>query len=56
LALRGISASFSVAAKRSSIGFDLSRAMAFSRVLRPEYFLAILRRRLSFSIELFFAI
>jgi hypothetical protein len=30
--------------------------MALSRARRPEYFLAIRRRRLFFSIELFFAI
>ena len=54
--LRGISASFSDAAKRSSIGLVLSLAIALSRVRRPEYFLASLRRRLFFSIELFFAI
>jgi hypothetical protein len=54
--LRGSSASFSVAAKRSSVGLDLSMAIAFSRVRRPEYFFDSLRRRLFFSIELFFAI
>src|SRR5215470_10168279 len=55
-ALRGSSASLSVAANRSSIGLVLSRAIAFSRERRPEYFLLSLRRRLFFSIELFFAI
>src|SRR5262245_1182928 len=54
--LRGISASFSEAAKRSSIGLVLSIAIALSRERRPENFLASLRRRLFFSIELFFAI
>jgi hypothetical protein len=34
----------------------LSRAIAFSRARRPEYFFASLRRRLFFSIELVFAI
>src|SRR3979409_348114 len=54
--LRGISASLSVAANRSSIGVFLSRAMALNRERRPEYFLVSLRRLLFFSIELFFAI
>src|SRR5262249_21697361 len=54
--LRGSSASFSVAAKRSSIGSCLLRAIALSRPRRPENFLASLRRLSFFSIELFFAI
>src|SRR5262249_21357272 len=54
--LRGSSASLRVAANRSSIGLVLSRAMAFSRARRPEYFLLSLRRLPFFSIELFFAI
>src|SRR5215510_10366306 len=54
--LRGSSASLSVAANRSSIGLVLSRAIALSRARRPEYFLVSRRRRLFFSIELFFAI
>src|SRR5712691_7059873 len=54
--LRGSSASLRVAAKRSSIGLVLSRAIALSRARRPEYFLLSLRRLLFFSIELFFAI
>src|SRR5258708_8109306 len=54
--LRGSSASLRVAAKRSSMGLFLSRAIALSRDRRPEYFLLSLRRLLFFSIELFFAI
>src|SRR5436190_3630677 len=54
--LRGISASFSVAAKRSSIGFALSRAIAFSLARRGPSCFDIFRRRLFFSIELFLAI
>jgi hypothetical protein len=54
--LRGISASFSVAANRSSIGLFLSCAIAFKRARRPAICFVILRRRLFFSIELFFAI
>src|ERR1700747_145034 len=54
--LRGSSASLRVGANRSSIGLVLSRAMAFSRDRRLEYFLLSLRRLLFFSIELFFAI
>jgi hypothetical protein len=54
--LRGNSASFKVAAKRSSTGFDLSSTIALSRARRPENFFDIRRRRLFFSIELFFAI
>src|SRR5688572_28679690 len=54
--LRGSSASLSVAANRSSIGLLLSRAIALSLDLLPEYFLLSLRRLLFFSIELFFAI
>src|SRR3954447_20770644 len=53
--LRGISASFSVAAKRSSIGFFLSAMIAFNFARRGAAFLAIRLRRLFFSIELFFA-
>jgi hypothetical protein len=53
--LRGISASFSVAAKRSSIGLDLSAMIAFSRARWGAAFLAIRFRRLFFSTELFFA-
>src|ERR1700761_5053587 len=53
--LRGISASFSVAAKRSSIGFCLSAMTAFSRARLAAAFLVIRIRRLFFSIELFFA-
>jgi hypothetical protein len=54
--LRGSSASLSAAAKRSSIGFPLSRAISRSRERRPANFLVNRRRRLFFSIELFFAI
>src|SRR5215470_19137924 len=54
--LRGSSASLSAAANRSSIGSDLSRASALSRVRLPENFLASLRRLSFFSTELFFAI
>src|ERR1043165_5906800 len=54
--LRGTCASLSAAAKRSSVGSDLLYAISLSRARRPEYFLASLRRRLFFSIELFFAI
>src|SRR5579872_6576342 len=53
--LRGISASFSVAANRSSIGLVLSAMMAFSFARRGAAFLVIRLRRLFFSIELFFA-
>src|ERR1700761_331906 len=53
--LRGISASFSVAANRSSIGFFLSAMMAFSFARAGAAFLVIRLRRLFFSIELFFA-
>src|SRR5712671_3761904 len=53
--LRGISASFSVAAKRSSIGFFLSAMMALSFARFCAAFLVIFLRRLFFSIELFFA-
>src|SRR5712671_5771951 len=53
--LRGISASFSVAANRSSIGFFLSAIMAFSFARWAAAFLVIRLRRLFFSIELFFA-
>src|ERR1700751_5034013 len=55
-ALRGNVASLRDAAKRSSIGLVLSIAIALRRERRPENFLVILRRRLFFSIELFFAI
>src|SRR5215468_5253311 len=54
--LRGISASFRVAAKRSSIGSFLSRAIVLSFARRLANFFAILRRLLFFSTELFFAI
>src|SRR3954447_23233762 len=53
--LRGISASFKVAANRSSIGFFLSAMMAFSLARLGAAFLLIRIRRLFFSIELFFA-
>src|ERR1700753_3949119 len=53
--LRGISASFSVAAKRSSIGFCLSAMIALRRAPLAAAFLVIRIRRLFFSIELFFA-
>src|ERR1700712_1576857 len=53
--LRGSSASFSVAANRSSIGFFLSAMMAFSFARDAAAFLVIRLRRLFFSIELFFA-
>src|SRR5665811_179844 len=53
--LRGSSASFSVAANRSSIGFFLSAIMAFSFARWGAAFLVIRLRRLFFSIELFFA-
>src|SRR5262245_53225575 len=54
--LRGTWASLSAAANRSSMGSDLSWVTALSRARRPWSFLASLRRRLFFSIELFFAI
>src|SRR5262245_36778170 len=54
--LRGSAASLSEAAKRSSIGLVLSIAIALRRDRRPACDLLILRRRLFFSIELFFAI
>jgi hypothetical protein len=54
--LRGNLASLSVAAKRSSIGLFLSFAMALNRARRPVYCFVIRRRRLFFSIILFFAI
>src|SRR5436309_5714362 len=53
--LRGISASFSVAANRSSIGLVLSAMIAFSLARCGAAFLVIRLRRLFFSIELFFA-
>src|SRR5215471_7492225 len=54
--LRGSSASLSAAAKRSSIGLFLSRAMAFSLARRSAYCLVMRRRLLFFSIELVLAI
>src|SRR6476620_6082719 len=54
--LRGISASFSVAAKRSSMDSVLSMTIAFNRVRRPAWDFAMRLRRLFFSIELFLAI
>src|SRR5882724_2470204 len=53
--LRGISASFSVAANRSSIGLVLSAMIAFSFARWGAAFFVIRLRRLFFSIELFFA-
>src|SRR4029077_7741522 len=53
--LRGISASFSVAANRSSIGLVLSAMSAFNFARCGAAFLVIRLRRLFFSIELFFA-
>jgi ABC-type multidrug transport system permease subunit len=53
--LRGSSASFSVAAKRSSTGFFLSAMTALSLARFAAAFLTIFFRRLFFSIELFFA-
>src|SRR6202051_1552476 len=53
--LRGISASFSVAANRSCIGLCLSAMIAFSFARWGAAFLVIRLRRLFFSIELFFA-
>src|SRR6478609_10825550 len=53
--LRGISASFRVAANRSSIGSVLSAMIAFNRARWGAAFFAIRLRRLFFSIELFFA-
>src|SRR5512144_364282 len=53
---RGNSASFSEAAKRSSIGNFLSCAIVFNFARRLANFFAILRRLLFFSIELFLAI
>src|SRR5712675_2046033 len=53
--LRGISDSFRVAAKRSSIGLVLSAMISFSRARAGAAFLVIRLRRLFFSIELFFA-
>jgi hypothetical protein len=54
--LRGNSASLRVAAKRSSTGKLLSRAIAFKRARRGPNVFDIRFRRLFFSIELFFAI
>src|SRR5579872_328890 len=53
--LRGNSASLRVAAKRSSIGTFLSRAIVLSALRRLANCFAILRRRLFFSTILFFA-
>src|SRR5215217_668884 len=53
--LRGSSASFSVAANRSSIGLVLSAMMALRRARFGAAFADIFFRRLFFSIELFFA-
>src|SRR6476660_4444247 len=53
--LRGISASFSVAANRSSIGLFLSAIIAFNLARWGAAFFVIRLRRLFFSIELFFA-
>src|ERR1700730_3716346 len=53
--LRGISASFKVAAQRSSIGSVLSAIIAFSLARLGAAFLVIRLRRSFFSIELFFA-
>jgi hypothetical protein len=53
--LRGISASFRVAANRSSIGNVLSAMIAFNRARFGAAFFVIRLRRLFFSIELFFA-
>src|SRR5207253_11316476 len=53
--LRGISASFRVAANRSSIGNVLSAMIAFNRSRFGAAFFVIRLRRLFFSIELFFA-
>src|SRR5215469_15305022 len=53
--LRGISASFKVAAKRSSIGLVLSAMIAFRRARLGAAFFDIRLRRLFFSTELFFA-
>src|SRR6266436_8768373 len=54
--LRGSAASLTAASNRSSSGLFLSPAIALSRDRLPAYFLASLRRRLFFSIELVFAI
>src|ERR1700742_652614 len=53
--LRGISASFRVAAKRSSIGLVLSAMIAFTRPRLGAAFLVIRMRLFFFSTELFFA-
>src|SRR5947208_4597878 len=53
--LRGIWASFRVAANRSSIGFFLSAMIALSFARWGSAFIDIRLRRLFFSIELFFA-
>src|SRR5215470_18656471 len=53
--LRGISASFRVAANRSSIGSFLSAMIAFNRSRLAAAFFTIRLRRLFFSTELFFA-
>src|SRR3954453_1814774 len=54
--LRGISASLSAAAKRSSIGAFLSEAAFLRFARRSAYCFVSFRRRLFFSIELFLAI
>src|SRR5271169_443205 len=54
--LRGNSASLRVAAKRSSTGSFLSCTIALSLARRLAKLFVILRRRLFFSIILFFAI
>src|ERR1700722_16789260 len=53
--LRGSSASFKVAANRSSIGFFFLAVMAFCFARLGAAFFFIRLRRLFFSIELFFA-
>src|SRR3979490_1931451 len=53
--LRGSSASFSVAAKRSSIGFFLSAMIALRFARLAAAVLGLFLPRLFFSIELFFA-
>src|SRR5258708_36865980 len=54
--LAGRWARFREAAQRHSIGLVLSPAISLRRDRRPENFFVSLRRRLFFSIELFFAI
>src|SRR3954454_13453285 len=53
--LRGISASFSRAIRRSVSSFDSSSAIAFSRAYLPAYFLTSFLRRSFLLIELSFA-